>query len=80
MDDERPPLNELTHRNAGVAEPKHVRLSRHPIPHYRKPREEAGREAFPPAIIQGPFRPIRDRGPETPVVPHTPRHRREYDR
>lgn len=54
-------------REAGVAEPKRVRLSPNPPTYHAPYRDESGPEAYPPATIPGTFRPIEDRGAETPV-------------
>jgi hypothetical protein len=69
MTDQKPSQQELPHRNAGVAEAKHVRLSANPTVHYTAPRNEAGPEALPAATIHGPFRPIKRRGSKTAVTP-----------
>jgi hypothetical protein len=64
---ERSSHEELHQREAGVAKAKKVRLSADPPAYVTAPRNEPGPEAYPPATIQGIFRPIEDRGPETPV-------------
>jgi hypothetical protein len=69
MSEEAPLEQPLPVRQAGAAEAKHVRLSAKPTVHHFAPRKEPGPEALPPATIDGPFRPIHDRGPETTVTP-----------
>ncbi len=64
---ERSSQRPLQQREAGVAEVKQVRLSPDPPAYHAPPRDELGPEAYPPATIEGTFRPIEDRGPETPV-------------
>jgi hypothetical protein len=64
---ERSSQQELQQREAGVAEAKRVRLSPDPPAYHAPPRDEPGPEAYPPATIHGTFRPIEDRGPETPA-------------
>lgn len=67
MSKENPSPRRLHRREAGVAEMRRVRLSPNPKPYHVRPRDEAGPEALPPAPINGSFRPIRRRGPETPA-------------
>jgi hypothetical protein len=64
---ERSSQQELQQREAGGAEAIQVRLSADPPAYYTTPRNEPGPEAYPPATIQGTFRPIEDTGPQTPV-------------
>jgi hypothetical protein len=56
---------ELPQREAGGAKSEHLRLSAHPAADNPTFRTEPGPEALPPATIEGTFRPINDRGPDT---------------
>jgi hypothetical protein len=68
MSDERPLEQILPSRQAGRAEAIHVRLSDEPSIHDVVRREDVRPEGRPTAMIDGPFRPIHDRGPATTVI------------